>query len=264
MVGRYRRAMGDEYSGIPTPTHFDEWYAAMAHSSAKDDLVRRHLGLPPEMLSSSLLGWDGVEEITRALRLETGQVLLDLACGRGGYGLEVAQRMGADLVGVDFSPVAVDLATRNAELLGRPARFLRGALEHTGLDEDSVDGVMCVDAIQFSTTPPSAYAEIARVLRPGGRVALTSWQVLDPDDESLPLRLRQVDLQTGLLAAGFEDVEVHQRPEWLAQERALWEEAVTVEPGGDETLAALRGEGESVLPGIDRCLRVIATAAQPA
>ena len=197
------------------------------------------------------------------LRLEAGQVLLDLACGRGGYGLEVARRCGAELVGVDFSPVAIDLARQNAERQGLRADFRVGALESTGLEDECVDGLMCVDAVQFSTTPPAAYAEMRRVLRPGGRVVLTSWEALDPEDTRVPARLRAVDLRTGLEAAGFDDVEVHGRPEWLAQERALWEDVLTLEPGEDQGLVDLREEATSVLAGLDGYVRVIGTATRP-
>ncbi len=44
-------------------TYFDGWYADMSASPAKDALVRRHLELPPELLSTSLLGWEGIAEV---------------------------------------------------------------------------------------------------------------------------------------------------------------------------------------------------------
>ena len=79
----------------------------MAGSPVKDEIEQRHLGLPPHLLSTSLLTWDGIAEVTAALRLSPGGTLLDLACGRGGYGLEIAARTGARLMGVDFSAEAV-------------------------------------------------------------------------------------------------------------------------------------------------------------
>jgi len=87
----------------PTAQYFDGWYADMARSPVKDEIAQRHLGLPPYLLSTSLLGWEGIAEVIAALRLPAGDVLVDLACGRGGYGLEIAVRTGARLIGVDFS-----------------------------------------------------------------------------------------------------------------------------------------------------------------
>jgi hypothetical protein len=66
----------------PGATTFNDWYSDMADSPVKDEIVQRHLGLPPALLSSSLLGWEGIGEITEALRLSAGGTLLDLACGR--------------------------------------------------------------------------------------------------------------------------------------------------------------------------------------
>ena len=82
--------------------YFDGWYADMAASSVKDEIHQRHLGLPPGLLSNSLLTWPGIAEVTEALRLSPGATLADLACGRGGYGLEIAGRTNARLTGVEL------------------------------------------------------------------------------------------------------------------------------------------------------------------
>jgi len=66
----------------------------MTGSPAKDEVQQRHRGLPSHLLSTSLLGRDGIAEATAALRLFPGGTLVDLACGRGGYGLEIAARTG--------------------------------------------------------------------------------------------------------------------------------------------------------------------------
>lgn len=87
---------------ILTAEYFDNWYADMVGSQVKDEIEQRHLGLPPHLLSTSLLGWDAIAEVVEGLRLSAGDTLLDLACGRGGYGLEVSARTNARLIGVDF------------------------------------------------------------------------------------------------------------------------------------------------------------------
>ena len=65
------------------------------------------------------------------------------------------------------------------------ASFRIGGLTATGLPDASVDAVLCTDAIQFPDEPASAYEEIRRVLKPGGRAALTCWEPLDRNDERL-------------------------------------------------------------------------------
>jgi SAM-dependent methyltransferase len=235
---------------------FDEWYAGMGLDSAKDDISQRHLGLPPELLSTSLLTWDGIAEVVLALGLSSGATLVDLACGRGGYGLEVASRTGARLIGVDFSAEAVRLATANAERRDREAEFRVGDMTATGLDDASADAVMVVDAIQFAEPAGAAYAEIHRILRPGGRVVLTSWEV-DSTDEAIPSKLREVDLAGGLSGAGFTSIEVVERPSWFERELAMWTEAAALDPGDDPSLQALHEEALWVLaqpPGTRRVL----------
>jgi SAM-dependent methyltransferase len=240
--------------------YFDGWYADMTGSPVKDAIQQRHLGLPPRLPSTSLLGWDGIAEAAAALRLAAGRTLVDLACGRGGYGLEVAARTGARLVGVGFSAEAVRQAREQARRLGAAAEFAVGDLAATGLDTGSAGAVLCVDAIQFAPQPAAAYREIARILAPGGRTVLTCWEPRLWDDERLPERLRRVDLQAGLTAAGFGDIEVCERPGWRAAERAMWEEAAALDPGQDPALRAFHDEGVRSLPIFDLVRRVIATA----
>ncbi len=70
----------------PSADKFDRWYAEMEHAPLKDEIEQRHLGLPSYLCSTSLLTWEGIAEVTEALRLSPNDVLLDVACGRGGYG----------------------------------------------------------------------------------------------------------------------------------------------------------------------------------
>jgi peptide deformylase/SAM-dependent methyltransferase len=240
--------------------YFDDWYADMRNSPAKDEIEQRHLGLLAHVLSTSLLTWDGLAEVSAALDLSAGDVLLDLACGRGGYGLEVAARTGARHLGMDFSAEAVRQATEYAARLGRAADFRVGDLAETGLEDSSVDGVMVIDSIQFAPDPAAAYAEIRRVLRPGAPVVLTGWEARDPLDEEVPERLRRVDLEAGLKAAGFGSVHVEDRADWRAVERGLWEEAAALDPGDDPALVSFHDEGVRSLAIWDALRRVRGTA----
>ncbi len=244
----------------PTADYFNGWYADMTASPVKDEIQQRHLGLPPRLLSTSLLGWEGIAEATAALRLAPGDTLVDLACGRGGYGLEIASRTGARLIGVDFSAEAVRQAREHAKRLGATAEFRVGDLAATGLDAGSAAAVLCVDAIQFAAQPGAAYREIHRVLEPRGRAVLTNWEPYDRDDERVPPRLRRVNLRGGLTAAGFADIEVAERPGWRAAERAMWEEAAALDPGDDPALRSFHDEGVRSLAMFGLVRRVIATA----
>jgi SAM-dependent methyltransferase len=243
--------------------YFDSWYANMASSGISDEIQQRHLGLPAHLLSTSLLTWDGIGDVTRALQLAVGSTLLDLACGRGGYGLEVARRTGARLIGVDFSAEALRQARQQAARLGRDAEFRLGDLTVTGLDAGSVSAVLCVDAAQFADPIEASFAEMRRVLAPGGRAVVTGWEALDPDDERIPARHRQTNFAAGLAGTGFTAVEVVDRPAWRQRERAMWEEAAGLDPGTDPSLQSFHDEGVRVLQTFPLVRRVLAIAIAP-
>ncbi|WP_410671391.1 class I SAM-dependent methyltransferase [Amycolatopsis sp. cmx-4-68] len=244
---------------------FDRWYADRIESPLADELVRRMLGLPPGLQSTSLLSGAGLDEVVTALGLRAGQVLLDLACGRGGYGLEIARRSGCRLVGLDFSAVAIEHAQRQAQARGLADRadFRVGELTRTGLSTASVDAVLIVDSIQFAEPKLDALRECRRALLPGGRIVVTCWEARDATDERLSPKLRQVDLRRQLSRAGFVNVEVTDKPAWRLAEQALWEKALTIDAGGDLAMQSMQEEANRVLAAFDGLRRVLATASGP-
>lgn len=93
----------------PTAADFDQVFSAAAASPG----IRRawqlaEPDLPPEIEPFSFVSAGLLRHVARALDLSPGQTLVDLACGRGGPGLWLAQQAGTKLVGVDFSPVGVE------------------------------------------------------------------------------------------------------------------------------------------------------------
>ena len=72
-----------------------------------------------------------------------------------------------------------------------------------------------------------------------------------------------MDLGAGLTGAGFRDVEVRDHPGWQAQERAMWAEAVALDPGEDPALVSFRNEGLRAPLVIELTRRVMATATAP-
>ena len=242
---------------------FDAWYAAMTDAPVKDEIVQRHLGLPPTLLSTSTLSWQGIDDVATELSLKPTDLLVDLACGRGGYGLELASRVGARLIGIDIAPTAVESARALAARRDIESRFHVGDLVATGLDDEVADAVVVVDAIQFPTRPSDAYAEIFRILQPGGRVVLTCWEPRDRADRELPGFLLGVDLSDGLSKAGFAEVRVHEHEEWRDAERSMWTEAAGLDPGDDRALMSFHEEALRALPVLGRLRRVLAVARRP-
>jgi SAM-dependent methyltransferase len=246
---------------MPDEPGFNAWHAAVAKSPACGLIFQQALGLPSEFVSNSLLTWDGIAEVAAALRLAPGQVLVDLACGRGGYGREVARRTGARLIGLDFSAVAVAIAARGARY--DHARFCVADFTAPGLRDHSAHAVMCIDAVQFSDPPLAALRECLRILVGGGRLAVTAWEPIGPIDERLPERIRRMNLARDLAEAGFEQIEVTGKPGWHAAERTLWEAAVQADANGDPALVSLQQEATRSLATFDVKRRVLATATAP-
>jgi SAM-dependent methyltransferase len=244
--------------------YFDGWYADQAAAPTVAEITNRHMGFPAD-IRAGVVAAEAITEIARELRLSPGGTLVDLACGRGCYGLLIARDAGARVIGVDFSAQAVREAREQAaRLWADEAEFLVGDLASCGLPDASADAVLCTDAIQFADEPSAAYAEIRRVIRPGGRVALTCWEPLTPGDQRLTARLRRVDLAAGLAGAGFTGVEVRDKPSWRDRERALWEEAAAIDPGDDPALSSFHDEAVRSLGSFDLIRRVMAVATAPA
>lgn len=240
--------------------YFDDWYADKAATPTVAEITNRIMGLPAD-LSAGVVPGDAIPGLLAALRLGPGDTLLDLACGRAGYGLMIARETGAALIGVDFSAGALAEARAQAARLGVPgAAFHVGELTATGLPGACADAVLCTDSIQFPDHPADAYREIRRVLKPGGRVVLTCWEPVTPGDERLSPRLRHVDLAVGLAGAGFTGITVEGQPAWRERERALWEAAVAIDPGDDPALQSFRDEAARSRDHFDLIHRVLATA----
>jgi SAM-dependent methyltransferase len=151
--------------------YFDGWYADRVATPTVDEIMNRHMGFPPDT-RAGVVPAEAIPELAEELRLTPGST-------------EQAARMGVS-----------------------DASFRVGELTAAGLPDASVEAVLGTDAIQFPDEPASAYDEIRRVLKPGGRVVLTSWEPLDRSDERLSVRVRRANLSAGLHQAGFTDVEV--------------------------------------------------------
>jgi SAM-dependent methyltransferase len=106
-----------------------------------------------------------------------GERVLELACGAGGLGLAAARAVGpdGDVVLSDVSPEMVAIAARRAAKQSVRVATRVLDLESIAESDASFDIVLCRHGLQFTIDSAAALAEIHRVLRPGGRVALTVW-----------------------------------------------------------------------------------------
>ncbi len=109
-----------------------------------------------------------------ALEVGTGATVVDVASGPGTSALQLTRETGADVIGVDLSPTSVAAGARAARDAGlsERVRFLQGDAEALPLPDASVDGALCECALCTFPNKEAAVRELARVLRPGARLAL--------------------------------------------------------------------------------------------
>jgi len=134
-----------------------------------------------------------------SLGLTPDRLLLDVACGPGTSVLRLARESGCRAVGLDLSEGSLLAATGRSAREGTAARvrFVRGDAEALPLADASVDALLCECALCAFPDQTAAVAEIARVLRRGGHVALSD-MVADPS--RLPERLRGLEAHVACVA----------------------------------------------------------------
>jgi SAM-dependent methyltransferase len=118
------------------------------------------------------------EWLLRELGPSPGETVLELGAGTGDTGSKVAAILGDSgrLISSDFSPEMVEVARRRGNELGLGNVDYRVIdAERIELDSGSVDGVLCQSTYMLVADPAAALAETRRVLRPGGRLALSVW-----------------------------------------------------------------------------------------
>jgi 2-polyprenyl-3-methyl-5-hydroxy-6-metoxy-1,4-benzoquinol methylase len=116
---------------------------------------------------------EGIAFVER-LVIETGSCVLDAACRSGNLAIPAA-RAGARVTAIDLVPAMIDAAAARAVHERVALRFELGAVEELPYADASFDVVMSMFGVMFSPRPERAVAELARVTRPGGRVALANW-----------------------------------------------------------------------------------------
>lgn len=161
---------------------------------------------------------------TALVDLQPGQVVLDLGSGGGIDVLLSARRVGPEgrVYGLDMTDEMLSLARENQRQAGATnVEFLAGTIESIPLPDNSVDVIISNCVINLSTDKDAVLRESFRVLRPGGRFAVSDVVVRgDVPDEVR----RSMELWTGCIAGALGD------DEYLAKLRAAGFEDVSLEP----------------------------------
>ncbi|HSI97252.1 MAG TPA: class I SAM-dependent methyltransferase [Gaiellaceae bacterium] len=112
--------------------------------------------------------------VVERLAAEPGMRWLDLACGTGAVA-ERAAPTGATVTGVDLAPVLIETAKERAQELGLEIDYVVGDCEHLEFADASFDVVSSTCGVMFAPDHEAVAGELARVTRPGGRIALANW-----------------------------------------------------------------------------------------
>ena len=189
--------------------------------------------------------------------LQPGEVVLDLGSG-GGFDVFIAGRkVGATgrAIGVDMTPEMLAKARRNTAHYRQETgldnvEFRLGEIEHLPAADNSVDVIISNCVINLSPDKPQVWRELARVLKPGGRVAVSDMALLKPLPADV---LAMVEALVGCVAgavlvedtarfartAGLEGVHVRIKPEYVATlenfEDPLYQKIAAALPSGTKT-----------------------------
>jgi SAM-dependent methyltransferase len=117
---------------------------------------------------------DSIEHCVMRLDPQPGEHILDLSTGTGWTSRLVARR-GATVIGADIASDLLDAARTQAKAEGLAIEYQIGDAESLPFDDAAFDAVVSTCGVMFASKQEAAAAELARVCRKGGRIALTTW-----------------------------------------------------------------------------------------
>lgn len=118
--------------------------------------------------------WPAGAAVVQATGVRPGDKVLDVACGTGNAAVQAGQT-GADVIGLDLTPELFEAARGRAAAAGVDVEWLEGDAEDLPFDDESFDVVLSTFGCMFAPRHDVVAGELARVLRPGGRLGLCSW-----------------------------------------------------------------------------------------
>ena len=215
----------------------------------------------------------GAAALVKFAGVKPGDAVLDVACGTGVVAVTAA-RVGARVKGMDLSPVLLEDAKKNAAVIDAPIEFTEGDAEALPYKDGEFDVVLSQFGHMFAPRPDVVVREMLRVLKPGGRIAFSTWppelmiglcfatvgRYLPPPPPGVspPPQWGDPNIVRERLGAGVKDIEFHREELFFpalspAHYRANMEltagpviKAVEMLSADPPKLAAFRGEIEAL------------------
>lgn len=138
---------------------YEEWHCGLETNSGADSpwhrLIQRHLNPHRDI---------------------EGRHLLEIGCGRGGFALWLAQHNArpTKVIAADFSRTAIAIARKRSGDQPKNLHWMVQDIQDIGLPENTFDTIFSCETIEHVPSPTRAVRELARVLKPGGRLFLTT------------------------------------------------------------------------------------------
>src|SRR6266446_4160495 len=139
------------------------------------------------------------EKFVKRLGIAPGARVLDVACGTGNTAIP-ASRAGASVTGVDIAPNLLSQARKRAAAEGLEIEFDEGDAEELPYSDHSFDVVLTMFGAMFAPRPDRVAAELARVCKPGGLIAMANWTPEGFVGKSFQVTTEMVPPPTGLPA----------------------------------------------------------------
>jgi SAM-dependent methyltransferase len=233
---------------------------ALQISGSPADIYERH------MVPAIFARW--APDLVQAAGVQPAERVLDVACGTGAVTRLLAEQVGpaGNVTGLDITPGM--LAAARLAAPSQRIEWLEGSAVKMPLPDGTFDAVVCQQGLQFFPDKPAALSEMRRVLKRGGRLALSCWRSVEhtpgylvleqalarrvgPEKAALPpFSLGDAGAIRGLVVgAGFREVKLRAEAKMMRFRSA--EHLVRAVVGGAPAMmGALTGQGEGVLDAI--------------
>ena len=244
---KVRAVVRDGYSKIALKTEqrcCGSGVSCCGSAPAEAEQLAQHIGYSAEELAALPEGANmglSCGNPAALAELRPGEIVLDLGAG-GGFDVFIAGRkVGATgrAIGVDMTPDMLSKARRNVAAYRRQSgldnvEFRLGEIEHLPVADASVDVIISNCVINLSPDKPQVWREMARVLKPGGRLAVSDMALLRPLPEVVRERIEALvgcvagavlveETEAMARAAGLTEIELKPRPDYV-KAMTQWED----------------------------------------